>query len=487
MLPLPVMLVCGAFGGSRDRIKFTMLWFAIMTVVFGIYAQVRIQPHDSVKGEKIILPLPGGYDVTYNLVNEVDRQFAYGQGKENVMARNLPYFLEHPAEDFEFVRVFSGVLLMRGAPGDTLIAAKWAGTVLLGGLAALAYFCWRWRKDRALFPLLFALLCLGAYTPVTGVLVAMGRIWAGHSYTALNVRYHAHHPQIIIALTCAAAFILRHRAKQRAVSSDTTETSRSIGNDTSAIACSWVCAGALFTILGMGWLYGTNMMDAWRGARLRNAAAQMFSQVLPKHSWFASWVSGTFEKTHDMSAALEQHGLLLTPLLHDTVIHQGRLGHLYVSPTTLTQNRAFGNRLWKENNDWLCEGYASLPLSDRPADAILFAYRVPGAEWTVWGFTQGDGPPHYLPGAMGKDLWGILPRDHQWPAAFMNGWHQNLSVISEPPPGAQISVWAVDMYRRQLMRIVRKRKDSPDMDGEILETLSTRRVPVDEKKSEEEE
>ena len=463
VLPLPVLLACGAFADHRQRVKFAALWLLVMAAVFALYLQVKVQKREAVTVEQPVVSLPGGYVVTYDLRNAVPRQFAYGQENENTMARNTPYFLAHPGEDFDLVRAFSGILLMRGCATDTKTAAVWAGTVMLAGLGALAFLCWRYRKERRLFPMLFTMLCLGAYTPVTGLLVAVGRIWAGHVHTALNVRYHAHHPQIIIALAGAALFLMIHRARQRDGE-----------KDMAGMAFCWVTGGVLLGILGMGWLYGMSMMDAWRSARLRNAAAQMVSQILPEKNGFVSYVSGNYDLTHDTVAALAKHGLLRTPLLKDP-----RLSNLHASESALGPDHAFLNRLWKEEGHWQCEGYASLLKTNRPADGILFAYRVPGGEWIIWGFTQGDGPPHYLPTAMGKDLWGIQAKDKLWPMQFMFPWSASPAIISEPPPGAEISVWAIDMARSRIYRIPRDIENKSGDAGDRLETLSQRQEPKD--------
>ena len=461
VLPLPVMVLCGEFRNRRAQILFTGLWLAVMAVVFAIYAEVRLMPHDQIEDEKIILSLPGGYDLAYNLRNEVDRQFAYGQGNENTMARNLPYFLEHPLEDLDFVRAFSGVLLMRGAATETRTASIWAGTAMLGGLVVLAFFCWRYRKEREIFRPLFALFCFGAYTPATGLLVAVGRIWAGHVHTALNVRYHAHHPQIIIALVSAAVLILRWRSK------DQTEPCTPLGT-----TVSWVSIGSLLGILGSGWIYGMSMMESWRSARLRNAAAQALCQLFVERNWFVSYVAGNFDLTRQTAAALEKHGLLKAPPLKNA-----KLSNFVINERVLGPDKAFVNRLWKEGNDWFFEAYASLPRTNRPADGVLLAYRVPGGEWTIWGFTQGDGPPHYLPSAMGKDLWGIEPTSHLWPAEFMCPVDRSPAIISEPPSDAEISFWAIDMGRHHIHRILEPRKAKPDDPGESLQTLAIRRLP----------
>lgn len=462
LLPLPVMLVCGAFRNRSQKIKFTVLWVAVMTLVFSLYLNVRVQARDTITVEQPLISLPGGYVVTYDLRNEVPRQFAYHQENENTTATHTPYFLAHPQEVFDFVRAFCGVLLVRGFAADTKTAAIWTGTLVLAGFCALIYFCWRYRREPDLFRLLIALLCLGAYTPITGILVAVGRLWAGHVYSALNVRYHAHHPQIIIALVGAAFFILRQRAKERSVESG--------GGDK---AFCWTSGGVLMGFLVMGWLYGINMMDAWRSARLRNAAAQMACLILPERNRFVANVSGDANLTRHSVNDLVRNGLLKNPPLQDTRLFSVLTMHKHA----IGQEHAFINRLWKENGRWFCEGYASLPVSQRPADGVFFAYRLPEGEWTIWGFTQGDAPPHYLPSAMGKDLWGIVGKNRFWPHELMCAWERNPAIIADPPAGAEISLWAIEMDTRSVYRITNDPIKSPDASGDSLEFLAVHHDP----------
>ncbi len=466
ILPLLVMLVCGSFQNRVQRIKFIALWLSVMAVVFAMYLNIKVQSRDAITVEQPLVSFPGGHAITYDLRNEVPSQFAYHQDNKNTTATHTPYFFEHLDEAFEFVRAFCGVLLVRGCAAETRTAAVWAGTLVLAGLGVLLFFCWRYRKETVLFRLLFALLCLGAYTPLTGILVAVGRLWAGHVHSALNVRYHAHHPQIIMALVGAAFFIVRHRAKE------------SVGDgDARGRAFCWAFGGVLVGVLVMGWLYGMSMMDAWRAARLRNAAAQMVCKILPENNAFVASVSGNYKLTRKSVEALDGNGLLKTPLMRDNRLFSVLKLHTHA----LGPDRAFTNRLWKENGHWLCEGYASLPLSLRPADGILFAYRVPGGEWTVWGFTQGDGPPQYLPSVMGKDLWGIVTKSRFWPFEFMCSWENKPAIIAEPPAGAEISLWAMEMDARMVYRIADERDDDPHVAGKSLESYTVHREPEQSK------
>ncbi len=460
MLPLPAMLVCGPFRNRAQRIKFTALWLSFMAVVFVLYLNVRVQGRDAITVEKPLLSLPAGRVLTYDLRNEVQSQFAYHQENENTTATHTPYFFEHPEEALDFVRAFCGVLLVRGCGTETKTAAIWAGTFVLAGFAMLIFFCWRYRKEPLLFRLLLALACLGAYTPVTGVLVAVGRLWAGHVYSALNVRYHAHHPQIIIALVGAAFFILRQRTSERASS----------GAARDGAFC-WCTGGLLSGFLITGWLYGISMMDAWRSARLRNAAAQMVCLIFPEKDHFTAGISGSSRLTLESVNALARNGLLKTPLMRDTRLFHSLKLHRHV----LGPDHAFLNRLWKDSEGWHCQGHASLPASFRPADGILFAYRLPGGEWTVWGFTQGDGLPHYLPLAMTKDVWGIVGKSRFWPSELMCNWEESPAIIADPPAGAEISWWAIEMDTRKIFRITREMKGEPNMPGESLESLAVRR------------
>jgi hypothetical protein len=156
-------------------------------------------------------------------------------------------------------------------------------------------------------------------------------------------------------------------------------------------------------------------------------------------------------------------------------------------PGELDKEHAEFQRLYKSeeipgkgHGDWQVQGYAMLPGSQRPADAIVLAYRVPGGEWIMFGLTQAYGAPKYLGRSMGKDLYSMIPSRDTWPKRVMYGWDPDVHFEETPPPNALITAWAVDMARHRIFRITRPLKAKTDSaDGETLEALA-RDVPHDD-------
>jgi hypothetical protein len=85
-------------------------------------------------------------------------------------------------------------------------------------------------------------------------------------------------------------------------------------------------------------------------------------------------------------------------------------------------------------------GWAALPASGRPADAVLLAYQVPGEAWV----------PFALSDAMvrRRDIARLLKDQHQiwsgWAAVFPR---------SAVPENAAVGAWAVDIERPKLYRL----------------------------------
>lgn len=464
ILPLPVHLCCGAFASRRQRWGFVALWGAMLALTLALYFQPRVVARGTISEKQtLLLSLPGHFDLVYDLHNEALPQYAYHQGEEDTMAGALPYFLSHPLEDASFVAAFSGAFLSRGWAANTVAAATTAGCLLLAGLGLLAFASWRARKDPKLLGALLPMLCLGAYTPITGLMVAVGRIHAGHIGTALNVRYHAHQTQILVALVGAAYFLGRH--------------SRRDHPDSRRCDLAWLGSGILAGIIGLGWIFGASMMSAWKSARLRNSAGQLVSQIFSDFSRPISWVAGSQRITTETTDALDKAGLLKRRPLRDNRL-ASLAGQLRISERTLSPGRAMVHRLRKgTNRHWTIDGYALLPVSHRPADGLVLAYRVPGGEWLIWGFTQPQGPPPHLARSLGKDLWGIVPGKEPWPPHVMCPLEKDVVICEQPPAGAQISVWVMDMARRALHRVTRSNEGRPDEDGLSLEELAKDHEP----------
>ena len=464
-LPLPVMLLCGAFKSNRQRLYFTGLWGVILVITMLVYAQVAIsKPEEVTKQRKAIATLTKNAVLTYDIHNEVPPQFAYSQGNEDTVGGELKYFLQHPALDLQFVSVFSGAVIARGWATDLKTSTERVGNTFLFLLLACAVYVWIHRKDERLLPRVLPMFCLALYTPATGLMVAVGRIYAGGTGTALNVRYHCHQTPIVIGLIGLAYFIGQHlweRSKepqQRAI-----------------VSTGFAVAGLLFGVLSVGWIFGASMMAEWREMRLRDAAAQWLSQIKtptdkePKYSKFVSRVSGNYEMTRDVTNDLDKQGLLTYPPLREN-----KMSLVRKTKMTLGTEHAAFTRLYRDANGTLrAEGFTFLPKSRRPANAILFTYHDTDDEWRIFAYTTAVGLPRYLPRSTMKDLQFIVPGRDPFPNSLIYGWDTYPTVIIDPPAGARIQAWAVDATKMVASQIIRYPKGNlRNEKGETLEELT---------------
>jgi hypothetical protein len=469
VLPLPVFLFCGRFKNHMQRFAFVVAWCAVFAVALALYLQVKIQPHSAVIGEKVLLSL-GSHDVTYDLRNEVPPQFAYGVGEENTMDHGFSFLKDNLPLCIQFMATFTGAFLTHGWSADYKTTAGTVGWILIALLLAATVYFWRHRKDEALRRALLPMLCLGAYTPLTGFMVATGRAFAGGTGTALNGRYTVHQTALIVALIGAAVFIGRHWLRNRA-------PLQMQGGGFVRLA-GWICAGLLGGVVGLGWLHGASMMREWQAGRFRGRAAQYLSQVFNKYNHFVGFVAGNQTIAVEGAKALNDLGLLKGGLATSRKLSQFRMA----GTKTLDESHGSFIRLGKiADGSWIVQGYTFLPGSLRPADAILLAYQNAEGEWIMFGMTQAYGVPYFLSRSMGKDMYAIIPGRDPWPSSMMCPWDREVYIHEEPPPGAKITAWAYDANFRQIHRVCHfhdeiikdKHQDLPDDDGgSTLEELS---------------
>jgi len=434
-----------------------------------LYLQVKIQPHEEVNGQKIIMSFSDGKDLTYDLRNEVAWQYAYGQGDENTMDHGFSFLKENLPLCIQFAATFCGAFLTRGWSGDYKTTAGTVGWILILLLiGAGVYFLIHW-KDEELRKRLLPTLCLGAYAPITGFMVATGRAFAGGTGTALNGRYTIHQTALLVALIGLTVFIGRHWLMNRK------DAERGAW-----VRPAWfVSAGVLAGLLAMGWLHGSSMMREWQAARFRAQSAQYLCKAFDKYNRFVGMVAGNYDIAVQGATALNELGLLKGGLATSR-----KLSIFRVSAHTarLDENHGAFKRLANlPGVGWVVQGYTYLPGTYRPADSVLLAYKVAGGEWIMFGMTQAYGVPYYLNRSMGKDMYAIIPGRDPWPANIVCPWDRYVYIQEEPPPGAKITAWAYDAKLHQIHRVCHyheeiiknKHVDVPDDDeGSTLEELS---------------
>jgi hypothetical protein len=438
----------GHFVTNRQRWLFLGVWGAVLVLTMLIYLKVGVQAGSAITKEKTLLHLPAGYDVTYDLHNEVPPQYAYHHGEENTMDGEFSYFVRNPVLAMEFVATFSGAILTRGWSADLKTTSHTVGwLLLLLTVPALVYF-WRNRNDGELRAGLLPALCFAAYTPLTALMVAVGRMYAGGAGSALNGRYTVHQTQLLIGLLIAGVLIARHATDPRGA-----ERPASVRT-----GLAWAAGGALCGVILVGWIHGHAMMSEWQAARFRAGAAQFLSDVFPRSNQFVSFVAGNYEICRDTSLELDKYGLLSRGLARTTFIHDiWRESKPFTGVgRKFAEERSQFQQLYKDAaGSWRAIGWAYIPKVYRPADAILLTYRVPGGKWTMFGFTQATGIPHYLARSLGKDLYSFAPGHDPVPSRMTCAWDPKACVIGDPPPGAMIAAWALDYSGWKVYRVNR--------------------------------
>ena len=168
VLPLPLIWWGGGIRKPVARHIFGGLWLLAFGITLGLYF--------------------------HGLKNEADPAFAYKQqiGDETLKS-DMSGVLSQPERFVPYVLRFLGCHLGRGSSMPVMDASLLAGvasTVLY--LGALAYLIVHWKRED-LRARLLPWLALGAYSPLTGAMVAMGRMWASTSgENAIAPRYVIH-------------------------------------------------------------------------------------------------------------------------------------------------------------------------------------------------------------------------------------------------------------------------------------------------------
>ena len=451
-LPLPVLLWCGKFSSNRQRWYFAALWSALVLIFvalyFGVYYGKEYVLREGDGNGSHFVPFGSVDGFHTHFVNEAPPQYSNGQDNSDTMRLELPYFLANPAEAFAFVKAFCGAMLVRGWAAETKIVSGYVGLGLLIVFAALSGYGFYFWRDKHLRNRLLPMFLLALYTPLTGTMVAVGRLYHGGVGVGMNMRYTVHQTQLLIGMSGMGLFILRH------FSIRASEPVRRVSSNIAVGACS-----IMIGVLCVGWIYGASMMSQWQGARFKDAAAQRLALVFPSYNHYVGHVAGNWRTTVETTEHLARYNMLKPAPLTDRKLSNTNYN---ISQKILEPHHGLFQRLYKDKDEdgkdqWHAKGCTSLGGSFRTPDAILFTYQVPGGERIIFGFTQAVGVPDFLPRAMGKDLWAIR-RKEPWPNDISCPWEDEVAFAENPPPGALVIAWAVDAKKNEILRIRRQVK-----------------------------
>lgn len=402
MLPLPLVWWSSrAVRGRMAKAVFTVAWL----VVFGVTMKLYFT----------------------NLVNEVEPMFAYKQGEEETMRRDVKGMLQNPGRSSAYVFRFLGNHLSRGTSFSVMDASLFIGVVsVLLYLGALGYMIWQWRREE-LRERLMPWLLFGGYSVATAGLVAMGRMWASPSGdNAISPRYVIHAVPLTVALIALAWIIAHDRLGKN--------------REKSGPGLRWVQRGGmvLLTVLLLSWAQGWRLMEMWHSSRLRGAVNARFYNVLYQ-------VEDAVPANRDHARRAEKLGLMKPPMLTDL-----RLSNFRAVPLLLSSNTASFRSLEivpdeKEGHRAMVKGFACLRGRERVADGVFFTRRIPeDGSWHIFHVVQVSGLPFYLMETLNKDTQFVHVPSGNLAQDALAGFSGSFSLSQVPAGVHDIMAWAYD-------------------------------------------
>jgi hypothetical protein len=404
LLPLPLVWWGGTLADRKARAWFTGLLLAAFAVTMGLYFR--------------------------NLTNEVEPAFAYKQGEEDTLRRDVKGFFTAPGKSAPYVLRFLGSHLARGSSVSLMDASLLIGGISLALYLGAAGWCVaNWRREDLRVRLL-PWLAFGAYSIGTGSMVAMGRMWASRSgNNAVTARYVIHAAPLTVALIALAWIIARdwlgrrqnqHRPLERALPVATT---------------------ALLSLQLLSWVHGWRLMEVWESSRLRGAVNTMFFKT-------ASQLDDVVPANRELARRADDLGLLDPPMLQDSM-----LDHFKRVPKMLSTNTARLMDLDVEVDDEgyhvVAEGFACLATRERVADGIFLTRRLPREErWEILRVAQVTGMPLYLLETFSKDSQFVHMPSNTSGKEGLAGFSGRCHLEQLPRGVHDIMAWAYDARRR---------------------------------------
>jgi hypothetical protein len=344
-----------------------------------------------------------------------------------IKPHDLPPFgpLESPLAYGQYLLAFLGSGLARVGVGDPLAASTAVGAFLfLGYLAALGHALVRFR-DLEYRARVFPWLALGLYSIGSGCLAALGRIQWGVSQ-ALESRYVTFSLYLTVALIALVPIVLGEVRKSRKRSGVGTVLAVTMGLFAAAyLTLELLCAAASVPLLRA------------RSAHIRQGqAAVLFSQVLDTSELIRRM---NFPRAHFVQQnadALDRLHLLRTPLIRNKEISQLR----HSEADGAVASGWVDGLVPAEENKHTAWGWAAFVGKKKPADGVVLAYGDQRGEWIAFALSNGPEVRPDVVRTLGK------------PEQIWSGWRATFP-RDAVPPGAKISIWALDAKEGKLYRL----------------------------------
>ncbi|MEI6535701.1 MAG: hypothetical protein WCN98_10205 [Verrucomicrobiaceae bacterium] len=403
----PLILWTGIIPEKRNRWIFLAVWIVAMVVTMGCYF--------------------------HNLKNQALPLFSYEQAQEVTLGKHLHDCLERPWQTLQFVLIFCGASLGRGTYATMQDATFIMGVVLVLTLLAACVPLFRKNGGAVLRNQTLPWVMVGAYTLLTGLMVAMGREYARKSMDgALWNRYTIHSMLMVIAV------IVLVSAWWRRIVNRVDSVWRQ-----HVVFAAPVVFGAFIMLLLTGWIYGQHTMIAWWSSRLRDATCQFFAKVLPDHA-----IEGPLiRRAQPLAIKMDDLGLLSPAMTKSSNLDQFVLrGPVKEGTAELEAVDVVEDRVFK------AAGTAYLYGQSRPADGVLFCYKDEESRWIIFEVGQVMSPPLFLRFAIEPDLQYL----HQ-PSPSPRHNHASFDIrfrASQLPAGIhEVAAWTFDFSKRVAYRM----------------------------------
>ena len=338
---------------------------------------------------------------------------------------HLPAFAPAiPASEYlRFFLMFVGGAFAYAADEDRSGMALKVGAVALVLFLALAAWTTLRLRDRDNARQALPWLALGFYSLGSGMLAMLGRVGLGAEY-AIASRYVTFSLYLFVALVVLGALAARPFA--------------AYGNV--ARLCAIIAAGLL---LGLGgWLFSeafgrsVRILDSIAARNRLARAALLFSPVLDTSTVLKRIVYPMPERAVERAQQMDRLNLLAPPLV--------RTNQLESLPNEPVNNRAASG--WcdaivaTDEGAYRASGWAALNGKGRPADAVVLAHGGASGKWVLFALSDVVIRRNDI-----ERLFGT--KDQLW-----TGWFATFPAKAVPP-GADISVWAVDADGPTLYRL----------------------------------
>ncbi len=323
--------------------------------------------------------------------------------------------LGQPLDMLAYFVAYLGGPLAAGRHPLVVALAVGAGALTLY-VAACAYL-FRHREDGTLVRRAMPWLMLGAYSLVTGGLIAVGRVSFGVAH-ATTTRYAAFSLYLLVALVYLLPCVVEDAARRRYLTAGRLALLKRVG---AAAAALLVLAHVVIFVLVV-----RHSASNWRRKLLREKACLLFIKVAPDERCLTeSRFYLDMRVLRERAESLDRMGYLRPPLVRD-----GRVSALAARGTCADGNLKLSPA---EGGALIAEGTARVPRrGGEPADAVVLARGPTDEEQTAFALAE--------VGAGGA-------RDDP-------RWRRTFSPAASPAaPGMAVTAWAFDAEEGKAYRL----------------------------------